>query len=154
MPPTFDSLCLQNMTIKSTVVLLFTEYYVARGILKSLCKTWEFRATSYSVNSQGIIAPRFVTNNFVGLTLTRESTNGQSKEKKKQMKTELCKSRSDKNEKVIEGTNKKQIVLPFISISSGTRRILNSLSKPNIKPVRAAVQPVITHIPANCQAKI
>ena len=42
-------------TLRFTVALLFTEYYVARGILKLLCKTWEFPATSYSVNSQGII---------------------------------------------------------------------------------------------------
>ena len=35
---------------------MFTEYDVARGILKFQCKTWEFRATSYSVNSQTIIA--------------------------------------------------------------------------------------------------
>ena len=30
---------------------LFTEYDVAWGILKFQCKTWEFRATSYSVNN-------------------------------------------------------------------------------------------------------
>ena len=28
---------------------LTTEYDVARGVLKSQCKIWEFRATSYSV---------------------------------------------------------------------------------------------------------
>ena len=33
---------------------LFTEYEVARGILKFQCKTWQFRATSYSVNIQVI----------------------------------------------------------------------------------------------------
>ena len=32
-----------------------TEYDVARGILKFQCKTWEVRATSYSVNSKAII---------------------------------------------------------------------------------------------------
>ena len=37
------------------VARLFTEYDVARGILKFQCKTWEFRATSYSVNSKAII---------------------------------------------------------------------------------------------------
>ena len=34
---------------------MFTVYDVARGILKLQCKPWEFRATSYSVNSQAII---------------------------------------------------------------------------------------------------
>ena len=33
----------------NTVACLFTEYDVARGILRFQCKTWEFRATSYSV---------------------------------------------------------------------------------------------------------
>ena len=37
------------------VAWLFTEYDVAWGILKFQCKTWEFRITSYSVNSQAII---------------------------------------------------------------------------------------------------
>ena len=37
-----------------TVAWLFTEY-VAWGILKCQCKTWGFRATSYSVNSQAVI---------------------------------------------------------------------------------------------------
>ena len=38
-----------------TVAWLFTEYGVARGILKFQCKTWKFRTTWYSVNSQAII---------------------------------------------------------------------------------------------------
>ena len=38
-----------------TVARLLIEYDVARGILKFLSKTWEFHATSYSVNSQAII---------------------------------------------------------------------------------------------------
>ena len=40
-----------------TVARPFTEYMydVARGILKFKCKTWECRATSYSVNSHAII---------------------------------------------------------------------------------------------------
>ena len=46
-------------TFEPIVTLLFTEYDVARGILKLLCKTWEFRATSYSVNSPGIITPNY-----------------------------------------------------------------------------------------------
>ena len=33
----------------NTVTWLFTEYDVARGILKFQCKTWEVHATSYSV---------------------------------------------------------------------------------------------------------
>ena len=33
---------------------LFTEYDVARGILNFQRKTWEFRAMSYSTNSQAI----------------------------------------------------------------------------------------------------
>ena len=37
---------------KKTVAWLVTEYDVAWGILKFQCKTWEFRATSYSVNSR------------------------------------------------------------------------------------------------------
>ena len=42
--------------IRATIVAwLFAKYDVARGILKLLCKTWEFRATSCSVNSQGIL---------------------------------------------------------------------------------------------------
>ena len=41
--------------ISITVAGLFTEFDVARGILKFQCKTWEFRAASYSVNSQAII---------------------------------------------------------------------------------------------------
>ena len=41
--------------INGTVAWLFTEHDVARGILKFQCKTWEFLATSYSVNSQVII---------------------------------------------------------------------------------------------------
>ena len=56
--------CLLNMTysgltvywIWRTVAWLFTEYDLARGILKFQCKTWEFHATSYSVKSQAIIA--------------------------------------------------------------------------------------------------
>ena len=40
---------------KKQVAWLFTEYDVARGILQFQCKTWEFRAASYSVNSQTII---------------------------------------------------------------------------------------------------
>ena len=38
-----------------TVSWLFTEYDVARGILKIQCKTWKFRAMSYSINSKAII---------------------------------------------------------------------------------------------------
>ena len=38
-----------------TVAVLLTEYDVARGILKFQCTIWEFRAASYSVNSQAII---------------------------------------------------------------------------------------------------
>ena len=38
-----------------TVAWLFTEFDVQRGILKFQYKTWEFRATSYSVNSGAII---------------------------------------------------------------------------------------------------
>ena len=41
-----------NNVIKRHTVALFTEYDVARGILKFQCKTWEFRSTSYYVNSQ------------------------------------------------------------------------------------------------------
>ena len=44
--------------------------------------------------------------------------------------------------------------IPFISISSGTRRTLNNRSNPNTRPVRAAVHAVITHSPANCHANI
>ena len=44
------------MFITKKVALMFTEYDVARGILKFQCKTWEFRATSYSVNSQATIS--------------------------------------------------------------------------------------------------
>ena len=41
--------------VHATVAWLFTEYDVARGIPKFQYQTWEFRATSYSVNSQAII---------------------------------------------------------------------------------------------------
>ena len=44
-----------NVYICFPVAWLFTEYEVALGILSFQCKTWEFRATSYSVNSQTII---------------------------------------------------------------------------------------------------
>ena len=44
-----------HFNLGSIVSYLFTEHDVARGILKVLGKIWEFRATSYSVNSQGII---------------------------------------------------------------------------------------------------
>ena len=45
-----------------TVAWLFTEYDVARGILKFQYKTWEFRGTSYSINSQAIILVlRYIT---------------------------------------------------------------------------------------------
>ena len=44
-----------NIVHKHTEAWLFTEYDVARGILKFRCKTWEFRGTSYSVTSQAII---------------------------------------------------------------------------------------------------
>ena len=37
-----------------------TEYDVARGILKFQCKTWEGRATSYSVNSKAIKIDRSI----------------------------------------------------------------------------------------------
>ena len=53
---TFTLLCPgKHMYRHKKVAWLFIEYDVARGILKFQCKTWEFRATSYSVNSQGII---------------------------------------------------------------------------------------------------
>ena len=45
------------------VALVFTEYDVAREILKLPCKTWIFRATSYSVNSQGNIFGILSVNN-------------------------------------------------------------------------------------------
>ena len=54
MNASFFSYSLSTNYITGTVVWLFTEYDVARAILKFQCKTWEFRATSYSVNSKAI----------------------------------------------------------------------------------------------------
>ena len=39
-----------------TVASMFTEYDIAREIQKFQFKTWEFRATSYSVNSQASVS--------------------------------------------------------------------------------------------------
>ena len=50
---------------------MFTEYDVARGILKLQCKTREFRATSYSVNKHAIILPGFEDNSTTVDTPTR-----------------------------------------------------------------------------------
>ena len=49
------SVVIMSPSPAATVAWLFTEYDVARGILKFQWKTWEFRATSYSVNGHAII---------------------------------------------------------------------------------------------------
>ena len=54
---------------------LFTQYDVARGILKFQCKTWEFRATSYSVNNHRFITHAHVCGTWPGNRLsTRRNT--------------------------------------------------------------------------------
>ena len=46
--------CVVNVS-SCTMAWLFTEYDIARGILKFQCKIWEFRAKSYSVNGQAFM---------------------------------------------------------------------------------------------------
>ena len=50
----FQTKCIISWQHFRWVVWLFTEYDVAWGILKFQCKTWEFRGTSYSLNSKAI----------------------------------------------------------------------------------------------------
>ena len=53
--PSLRQTIFASISVVNILARPFTEYDVTRGILKWLCKTWKFRAASYSVNSQGII---------------------------------------------------------------------------------------------------
>ena len=65
--PFRDYLWEYTINIFNKVVWLFTEYDVARGILKVECKTWEIRATSYSGYYTNII---YLSRSLFGCVIT------------------------------------------------------------------------------------